>query len=182
MSESFWDFSIRTYGNEQVPQACLALQNDHGVDVNVLLYCCWYGITRGSQDIDSFNEILSFSESWAENVVKPLRGVRSWMKSTGCVDSRVPTEACMSYREKVKGTELAAEKMQQEVLSSLSTEKPKDMESNKQLLAVADNVHQYFVLINVELEGVVLANLATIIQAAMGDVKQESIVDIFTNR
>ncbi len=48
MSESLWDFSVRTYRGEWVSAACLALQDERGVDVNMLLYCCWHGATRGA--------------------------------------------------------------------------------------------------------------------------------------
>ena len=47
MAERFWDFSVRTYGVPGVSQACLALQDERGVDVNMLLYCIWIGATRG---------------------------------------------------------------------------------------------------------------------------------------
>ncbi|NNC63961.1 MAG: DUF2390 domain-containing protein, partial [Gammaproteobacteria bacterium] len=37
-SEGFWAFSVRVYGKPDVPTACLDLQNDYGLDVNLLLY------------------------------------------------------------------------------------------------------------------------------------------------
>ena len=47
----FWDFSLRVYGSEGVPEACLVLQERHGIDVNVLLYCFWLGASgRGTLD------------------------------------------------------------------------------------------------------------------------------------
>jgi uncharacterized protein (TIGR02444 family) len=43
----FWDFSVRTYGRPGVAEACLALQNRDGADVNMLMFAAWYGISAG---------------------------------------------------------------------------------------------------------------------------------------
>ncbi|MFT5350960.1 MAG: hypothetical protein ACI9MF_001779, partial [Gammaproteobacteria bacterium] len=90
MFETFWDYSVRTYRKDNVPEACLSLQDERGVDVNMLLYCCWFGLTRGSQQLESFQEVFDFSENWALSVVRPLRHVRTWMKLEGCPDPRIP--------------------------------------------------------------------------------------------
>ena len=37
----FWRFSLRVYRAAGVQQACLALQEDCGADVNLLLLCGW---------------------------------------------------------------------------------------------------------------------------------------------
>ncbi len=51
----FWDFSLEVYGAEGVPPACLALQEAHQLDVNIVLFCCWTGATgRGALDIGDF--------------------------------------------------------------------------------------------------------------------------------
>ncbi|MFB3151067.1 MAG: TIGR02444 family protein, partial [Alphaproteobacteria bacterium] len=38
-----WDFALVVYRRDGVAEACLALQESQGVDVNVLLFCCWLG-------------------------------------------------------------------------------------------------------------------------------------------
>ena len=40
---SFWAFSLEFYARPGVAEACLALQDRHGLDVNILLLCCWLG-------------------------------------------------------------------------------------------------------------------------------------------
>ena len=40
---ALWRFSLTVYGRAGVPAACLALQDEGGRDVNLLLYCCWVG-------------------------------------------------------------------------------------------------------------------------------------------
>lgn len=37
-----WSFSLEHYAKAGVKQACLALQDEHGLDVNVALACLWH--------------------------------------------------------------------------------------------------------------------------------------------
>ena len=176
MSESFWDFSIRTYRTENVAEACLSLQDERGVDVNMLLYCCWYGVTRGQQEAKFFQHVFEFSENWAQRVVRPLRHVRTWMKLDGCQDPRMPTETCMEFREKVKGVEFNAEKIQQDVLGSLTLSIPeKDLALPEQLGAIAKNIRQYFDTVNIVSDEFVQERLLTIIQAEVVDFSEKDI-------
>jgi len=117
--ETFWEFSVRTYSQAGIADACLALQDEHGADVNLLLYCCWAGWHSAALDEAEFERALSFSQIWSGQVVRPLRSIRRWMKSDGCCDAMVDVKACMDLRESIKATELRAEKLQQAVLESL---------------------------------------------------------------
>ena len=38
---NLWEFSLSVYGKSGVPDACLTLQNSHGLDVNLVLFCLW---------------------------------------------------------------------------------------------------------------------------------------------
>ena len=44
-ASEFWDFTIAHYGREGLSPAVIALQDRLGVDVNMLLLCCWAGST-----------------------------------------------------------------------------------------------------------------------------------------
>jgi len=44
----FWDFSLAVYRRPGVAAACLRLQDEAGVDVNLLLYFCWLATVRAS--------------------------------------------------------------------------------------------------------------------------------------
>ena len=56
----FWDFSLAVYGRPGVAPACLALQQRHGADVNLLLFCAWFGAAhRGrltADDVDAVRD------------------------------------------------------------------------------------------------------------------------------
>ena len=178
MWESFWDFSIRTYGCTEVPEACLTLQNSYGADVNILLFTLWYGHTRGTIDEPLFVEILTFSERWSAQVVKPLRGVRSWLKTEGCEDQHIVQEDCQSYREKVKKLELAGEKIQQEVLQSMvAGYKEIDETLQIQLASMLRNSEAYFSYLRVDMDKVLKTHLSVIAAAA---IKQLSADEVLT--
>lgn len=96
--------------------AFLDLQDHLKVDVNILLYCCWIGATgAGRLTGDQLAAIVEHVSDWQSQVVEPLRGVRSAMKSN-------PAKSAESYSEKlraqVKNSELEAERIEQLMLFS----------------------------------------------------------------
>lgn len=110
-SNPFWDYSLKTYGKQGVPEACLALQESYGLDVNCLLFCCWAAVCGHQITI---GEALGLEESvaeWRKEVVEPLRAVRRWMKL------HAEKEGVAALRSAVKRDELGAEKLQQEMLN-----------------------------------------------------------------
>jgi uncharacterized protein (TIGR02444 family) len=182
MSESFWGFSVRTYRTKNVMKACLSLQDERGLDVNMLLYCCWVGVTRGQQERDLFLLVFEFSENWAKQVVRPLRNVRTWMKLEGCEDTRIATDTCMDFREKVKGVEINAEKLQQEVLETLTEVlKKRDLSIAQQLEAIAKNIIQYFDTVNIVLDEFVQTRLLIIIEAGLIEASEGDIRNALLN-
>lgn len=183
MSESFWDFSVRTYKTDSVPDACLSLQNERGVDVNMLLFCCWYGQSRGELLTDSFQQLLDFSQQWSQQVVKPLRKVRTWMKHDGCADQNMPTEQCMQVREKVKGIELEAEKIQQDMLAALVVAMPEQqLDITEQLTSISKNIQCYFNAINVKADDFTNKHLLIIIKAVLTELPTDSIARVLNDR
>jgi uncharacterized protein (TIGR02444 family) len=77
----FWNFSLEIYAAEGVSGACLDLQDRRGCDVNVLLFCCWLGVSgRPTLTADRLRGILAEIAPWQAEVVRPLRGVRRLLK------------------------------------------------------------------------------------------------------
>ncbi len=165
-TQGFWDFSVRTYYGAGVQEAFLALQNERGVDINMLLFCIWLGRTHGEFSDSLFAAACDFSVSWARHVVVPLRNVRTWMKGAGCHDGAVPVQDCMDLREKVKGIEFAAEKLQEEVLESLCADHPRAQQSAAQQLAAAtSNIRRYCACLGIAVEGRVAEQVGLIMAA-----------------
>ncbi len=104
-----------------VAPACLKLQNDHGLDVNLVLFCCWHGAAHGELSLALLEKACKYSISWRGNLVQPLRSTRTWMKTAGS-DELTARPDYEPLRQQIKAVELAAEKMQQTVLQDMVLE------------------------------------------------------------
>ncbi|MFT4861575.1 MAG: hypothetical protein ACI95C_000785 [Pseudohongiellaceae bacterium] len=104
-----------------VAPACLNLQNEHGLDVNLILFCCWHGAVHGELSSALLEKASNYSISWRENLVQPLRSARIWMKSAK-TDDLTASPGYEALRQQIKAVELAAEKMQQSVLQDMVLE------------------------------------------------------------
>lgn len=175
-TQGFWDFSLRTYRSEGVPDACLSLQDEHGADVNMLLYCCWIGAYIGQFDKALFAAASEFSKPWADRVVIPLRSARTWMKHTGCFADPMPTEWCMQLRDQIKKVEFASEKLQQQVLESLVSVEKSPNESAEQVLDdVVANLMLYSDFAGIDVSEDVRRKFATVILAAFPDGGEQNV-------
>ncbi|MCB1665010.1 MAG: TIGR02444 family protein [Pseudomonadales bacterium] len=120
--ESFWDYSCRVYARPGVSTLCLHLQNEHGQDVNLLLFAAWFGQTRGALTDPELQRALTFSQTWADKVVRPLRGARSWLKEkteglTPLTD--LERDGMQELRTQIKALELRTEHYQQTRLEAM---------------------------------------------------------------
>ena len=141
-SYGFWSFSNRVYQRDGVQAACLELQNEYGLDVNMLLYCCWFGGTYGEFSEEVFERSLTTALNWSQNVVQPLRTVRTWLKLEILGGRVTENKSIDDFREEVKATELAAEKFQQNELERLvDNQSDNNFES---LSASSANLKRYF--------------------------------------
>lgn len=114
----FWNFSLELYAAEGVAQACLDLQDRRGCDVNVLLFCCWLGVSgRPTLTAERLRAILAVTDRWQTEVIRPLRLVRRTLKE-GDWQATLP-EAVDAVRRKVADAELAAEHAEQLALVGL---------------------------------------------------------------
>ena len=105
----FTTWSMALYARPQVEACCLRLQDEYGLDVNVVLFCHWYGACGGVMDDALWRRIEEISEQCRNRLVRPLREARRWLK--GPVFE--PEEDRLRLRERIKEDELAAELLQQ---------------------------------------------------------------------
>lgn len=119
-SAKFWRFSLCVYGDPAVPPACLALQNAHGLDVNLLLYCCWLGTNGVQLDNQAIERLIEFSEPWAQHIVRPLRHARTWMKHDGNAREQLPAGIYAELRDSIKKIELESERLEQLALEAMT--------------------------------------------------------------
>ena len=103
----FWDFALAVYKTPGVSAACLDIQERHGADVNVVLFCCWLGESgRGAVTPERLAESCRAVESWHETVVKRLRGVRRALKEG---IERAPSDLASTLRGQIQAYEIDAE-------------------------------------------------------------------------
>jgi uncharacterized protein (TIGR02444 family) len=105
---AFWRFSLRFYALPDVAPACLTLQDEANVDVNLLLLLLFVAdqgraVTR--EDVARLDAAIA---PWRGEVVEPLRALRRRLK-TG-IGEFPPNEG---FRNMVKKIELEAERLEQ---------------------------------------------------------------------
>ena len=161
----FWRFSQTLYDRAGVAGACLSLQDRHGLDVNLLLLCVWAGHEGNRLSRADMAELASRVADWQASVVRPLRGVRQWLKH----QDAAPVELAERLRAGVKAQELAAEQLQQAVLyDALQAGADARTASPGPRLAMA-NLGAYFVWLSREPGVADAADLAQILTAAFGE-------------
>ncbi len=158
----FWQFSGTVYGRPGVAEACLDLQDRHGLDVNLLLFCAWAGTRGRVLDGGDLGLLRSASRPWHDEVVAPLRAARRWLKQ----QVAVPEDLGEAFREEVKGLELQAEMLEQLVLYQ-ELEIP---EGESAAEAVAANLRLYLTRFKPLPTDDDLADLAAVLHGACAEV------------
>ena len=138
MSEGFWDFSNRIYRSPDVRQCCLSLQDLYGLDVNLLLFACWHARSRGLFESALVARALAFSGHWADQVVKPLRSARRWMKAQTESDL---DEEFQTLREEIKALELQCERFQENTLEAMVAAPRLQLSIEMQIASAVYNLH-----------------------------------------
>ena len=115
--DDFWRFSLDVYQRPLVAQACLKLQDRHGADVNLLLYCCWvahrYAYTLDHAELDM---LIAAVTDWQDTVTKPLRGVRRRLKTLQDTVPSATANHVHRLRQALQQSELDAEHQTQRLL------------------------------------------------------------------
>jgi uncharacterized protein (TIGR02444 family) len=117
----FWRFSLHFYRQAGVSDACIALQDDCGVDVNLLLFLFWLASDGRQLDADEVKKLDDKVRSWRELTIIPIRDTRRKLKGAPTL---VETGKQEAFRNKVKAVELDAERLQQEALYEFTRSGP----------------------------------------------------------
>jgi len=113
-AESLWAFSLEIYGRPGVAPACLSLQDRRGTDVNLLLHALWCGARGHFMTLEEHQQTRRAVTPWNENVVRPLRHARRWMKESAAHEN----QAGAALRDEIKRHELEAERLEQCLLEA----------------------------------------------------------------
>ncbi len=108
VADEFWAFSLDLYAHPDVAAACLRLQDERGLDVNLLLLCCWLARSgRGRLSEGDLAAAEARAAPWRRDIIEPLRAVRRALKTM--------PDAAPLYAESKK-LELHAEREEQKVI------------------------------------------------------------------
>jgi uncharacterized protein (TIGR02444 family) len=142
----FWKFSLRFYRLPGVADACIALQEEAGVDVNLLLFLLWQA-TRHRQfstaDVAAIEAKIGF---WRDATVVPLRNVRRALRTP---PSLVEAATAEFFRNRIKAVELEAERLQQEAMFELAQVAPQGTHAPSASQAASANVAAYQTMLGV---------------------------------
>jgi len=138
---AFWRFSLRFYALPDVAPACLALQDEADVDVNLLLFLLFLADAGRAVTREDVARLDANIAPWRSEIVGPLRGLRRRLK-TGVGD--VPPAVSEGLRNMVKKVELEAERLEQGRLekhaSKLGKPAPREDAARANLTAYADHL------------------------------------------
>jgi uncharacterized protein (TIGR02444 family) len=136
----FWRFSLGFYRQPAVADACIRLQDEAGVDVNLLFYLLWHAALERRLSHADVAAIEARIAPWREQVVVPLRAIRRAIKVPPPVIEAGTVEA---YRTRIKGLELEAERLQQEALYDLAQTSPFGAPASSPEEAARANIDAY---------------------------------------
>lgn len=109
MTNQFWEFSLATYAHEGVAEGLLAMQEEGGQDVNVLLYASWLASKDLQLTAGHLEALETQIAQWHRRVVLPLRKLRQELRNY--------SQASV-LRDDIKALELRSEHQQQDLMWS----------------------------------------------------------------
>lgn len=163
-STSLWEFSSTIYRKPGIEKALLTLQRRFGVDVNMLLLCCWAARYRHQKMTASgMAELMAKARIWQSEVVRPLRLLRNRLKVGFASVPRLDTHA---LRGKVLALEIEAEQMEQDYLAGELLRHSAALDSSQLLQGALANITTYVKLMDVELDEESMEHLATLVSTS----------------
>jgi uncharacterized protein (TIGR02444 family) len=104
---ALWEFSLDFYARPGVSAALIELQDCGGLDVNLILFALWHGLSgRGRLDDKRLMVADQAAREIQTELVTPLRALRRRFRTA-------PDAEIQRLREAIKGLEFEAEKIAQ---------------------------------------------------------------------
>jgi uncharacterized protein (TIGR02444 family) len=130
----FWTFSLGYYRGAGVSEACLELQDNCGVDVNVVLFLLWQASQKRHVASADVKALADKVRPWQVEVIGPIRALRRKLKSDAPLLDKGSAEL---FRTKIKAIELESERLQQDAMVTLAAGLKNDSAPSAQAAARA---------------------------------------------
>lgn len=171
MGSPFWDFSLAVYGANAVQDECLKLQEEFGLDVNLILLCAFVAAVHGvTLTIDDIAAARQEVKQWQERTVRPLRAARRHLKTAELTNAQ-DAAAAAQLRVQVKAAELESERIEQAMLERWAAARLATRPRGKSTDAVSANLQALFAACGIGNER--LAETKNIIAAALNQAAHE---------
>ena len=136
----FWRFSLQLYRQPAAADACIQLQDEAGVDVNLLFFLLWLALQRRAFSESEVEWLESKVGPWRDATVIPIRNVRRALKVPPALIGGATAEL---FRTKIKAVELEAERLQQEAMYELAPTMPLGQTAPSPAEAARANIGAY---------------------------------------
>ena len=160
----FWNFSLQFYGRKGVSDILLWFQDECQVDINLMLYCCWAGVSQKPgltvADIMLLRQIV---DRWQSEIVQPIRSLRQTLK----IDARgAPVSQVAGVRASLQQAELEAERLQQDMLhTSAPRETHKTLDESEGRQHTISNLVLYLTQERGQLDTVKMGQVTALVDA-----------------
>ncbi len=129
-----WEFSLDFYARPGVSAALIELQDRAGLDVNLILFALWHGLTgRGRLDDERLAAADQAARAIQTEIIMPLRALRRRLRTDTDADIQ-------RLRELIKALELDAEKIAQARLAGCAAPPATDVDPVERLAAAGANL------------------------------------------
>jgi uncharacterized protein (TIGR02444 family) len=139
--QNFWNFSLGLYGRPGVAPALLSLQDALGLDVNMLVFCCWAASRGRALTAPDIAAVAAVADPWQDEVVKPLRALRRRLKGGF---PPLPPDRVEAYRKGFSDLEIEGEHIAQEAMERAAESLPKSAPGRAGVALTASNLKAYF--------------------------------------
>lgn len=113
-----WTFSLDLYRSPGFSDACIRLQDEIGVDVNLVFFLLWNASLKKRFSVADVKAADAAVADWRNTAVIPIRNIRRALKDAPILPDPGIVE---DYRTRIKGLELEAERLEHEALSDFFT-------------------------------------------------------------
>jgi uncharacterized protein (TIGR02444 family) len=153
IAQSLWHFSLELWRHGAVQQELLTLQDEHGANINALLFAAWLALEGQCFVSDSVTH--SGLSDWNASMTAPLRALRRQAKN-----------ASSELYQCLKNAELASERHEQALLvATLDQHAPTKVLSRETLMQA--NLVSYLHTLVTQGPGPTLQHCQTLLQMAL---------------